>query len=914
MITTDINVICPDNLKLYLIQNRVFNHAHYFSKKNVLDSAFYTYEKEDVLSYALNRNVSFAIAKKNFESFHLLTDNKNFSGDESITLIKLRELRDNAITNGYLHKPDYMNQYALKSRPVIIIGYTKNDYDLISAFKSLNIDISNSFKEVKDFLNVYHDNFIEKVILYGESWIEVLEGLNWLCSEVSNDIKGGKVDFADYQIVCPSSYFSIVKNTASLFNLPVSVPIDCVRNIKEVKEFINDVKGGMSLDDLAIKASLIRNTTAQSAIIKVLSTIYTLKKKRNIDLPLNLLVEYLESSLSSAIDFDDGIEGISVVDNLVDLVPSKHLLVLGFSDALVSVSKDNGMIADAYKRRFTYEQLSTEENKSKELIIKDNLSLSQNVRMSRAANDCFQEYPKVFFLKGSDWISEIDNSINEYDSYGSVIGEGRKDLSFYHSILHNRYDSVRYEDDMAEAISKNAKGSANVYCSYDNDFDSDEETQEYFRNYFEENSKIELSHTSLDCYMNNPFSYYCKNILKLKGSSNFTNIAGQLIHAHAEERDLFDFDKTVDNLLNGARHPIPEIFCGMNRNQLIYFLKNADLNFTGHDLGILKKFEETCGWEQIRPEEGDEFTATIDMPMNSSIRVFYDQVYRSDNDYVLVDYKTSSSTTYYVNRTNSLLGRMLQLPLYSVVFDRVMKANGMKTGDLIGSYICRIPYSAPYDLDYSGIITGYSFKKDYLPIKEDFQEAFGIDNVSKNTDFIKNLSDEKVMLTSKNDISKEGVKYNLICKIQDFITKDLTFGAKSDSLYPNGSPSTDGLGINDRIKSATLTSYFYCLKYLREGRLTDKDNPNRIKWFPVYPTYVYYNGSNKAMAEDDYPDISFTRPYQKHEIVIADFDESTLSSVHGDYDGMKMPDGGLIDDEVKDDAIDDATEDSKKEN
>lgn len=111
---------------------------------------------------------------------------------------------------------------------------------------------------------------------------------------------------------------------------------------------------------------------------------------------MDLLVEYLESSLSSAIDFDDGIEGIGVVDNLVDLVPSKHLLVLGFSDALVSVSKDNGMIADAYKRRFTYEQLSTEENKSKELIIKDNLSLSQNVRMSRAANDCFQEYPKVF--------------------------------------------------------------------------------------------------------------------------------------------------------------------------------------------------------------------------------------------------------------------------------------------------------------------------------------------------------------------------------------------------------------------------------------------------------------------------------------------------------------------------------------
>lgn len=64
MITTDINVICPDNLKLYLIQNRVFNHAHYFSKKDVLDSAFYTYEKEDVLSYALNRNVSFAIAKR----------------------------------------------------------------------------------------------------------------------------------------------------------------------------------------------------------------------------------------------------------------------------------------------------------------------------------------------------------------------------------------------------------------------------------------------------------------------------------------------------------------------------------------------------------------------------------------------------------------------------------------------------------------------------------------------------------------------------------------------------------------------------------------------------------------------------------------------------------------------------------
>ena len=75
---------------------------------------------------------------------------------------------------------------------------------------------------------------------------------------------------------------------------------------------------------------------------------------------------------------------------------------------------------------------------------------------------------------------------------------------------------------------------------------------------------------------------------------------------------------------------------------------------------------------------------------------------------------------------------------------------------------------------------------------------------------------------------------------------------------------------------------------------------------------MLFRSSNKALAEDDYPDISFTRPYQKHEIVIADFDDSTLSSVHGDYDGMKMPDGGLIDDEVKDDAIDDATEDYKK--
>lgn len=51
MITTDINVICPDNLKLYLIQNRAFNHAHYFSKKDVLDSAFYTYEKK--MSYRM---------------------------------------------------------------------------------------------------------------------------------------------------------------------------------------------------------------------------------------------------------------------------------------------------------------------------------------------------------------------------------------------------------------------------------------------------------------------------------------------------------------------------------------------------------------------------------------------------------------------------------------------------------------------------------------------------------------------------------------------------------------------------------------------------------------------------------------------------------------------------------------------
>lgn len=894
----DCNIICPDYLKFFFLENQTFKHAHFFSKKIVLDSVFPSYEDEDVLEYAHTKNITYAIANKFFSNVRLLKD-KPSNVSTTNTIEKLYATRKEIDDLHLLHYPDSISKYALTSRPILIIGYTLHDTDLTAALNSLGIDCQSCLHDISEYLENGKKSYEGKIVRYAESWIEALFGFSWLCERISKEIStSNDIDYSKFTIACPKDYFNLVQNTADLFNIPVSIPIDTAKNLPEAYDLLKDVSNGADLESIISKVDQFKSQSLKNLCVKALSVIYTLQEEKGILLNTSLFAEYLSSKLNKQFDYNRWSEGIKVTNDLTGIQPVEHLLVLGFSDALISSGKDNGLIQDNYKNDFTYETLTTEKNKSKEKSIRDYLTVCDDVCLTKAKSDNFREYPPAFFVKRCGWLEEVEENSKEYNSYGAISEfenenkeklHSRADLDFYSSIFHDRYDKIRVQNNFAKAIESYENGRyAIAYDCYDNDFDSDMETQEFFREMF--SGTIYLSHSSLDQYQSNPFSYFCSRVLKLSSSDHFVNILGKLVHAHAEERDTFNLEKTIDNLLNDSKNPMPEELEGMNRNQQIYFLRNADKVFEQEVLPTLKDVEDYLGLKQVKPLKGDEFRGSIQMPNDSVFTCYFDQVYtRNDKDYVIVDYKTSKNPKNYVNREHSLVGRVLQLPLYNVFFNEVMKQNMQLEMPLAGSYICAIPYSEPYKMMEKNKFVGYTLSFESLYSHDDAKEKFDLGK----SKLINDLATVKEFKSgSDKEKTREYIDLEKIAAIQNQITRGKSFGPSIDSLYPNKNPDTNNLNVyqvNERIKASALNAYFNCINYLRNGRLpVDDSHKQKIRWFPVYPIAIYKNGVVKT-CDDDYPDISFTQKYQRHLISITGFDPSN-TKMHDDFDDMEIPD------------------------
>lgn len=875
--TRDLNVICPENLKSMFVQLGCFSHPHFFSKKDVMRAAFPFYEDEDVLAFAQEEGKTYAASKKAFENFSLFKD--KLDGYPTYTIKILAEERQKALSLGLLHEPNYLLAYSLKKRHTLILGYHQEDTDLVKALASLGLDFDKCYVDILNYFEKKKTN--KTVIKFNEAWVETMWGMSWLSKEIEQHSTGDDVDLSLFQIVCPDTYFNIVSSTASLFNIPLVLPIDAIKNIPEAHDIIESFET-KTIEELSKDIEAIKNQDVKNKITKAIQTLNQVAS-----LSEDLKKEYIIDSLSEAYPFDRGLKGISVSNDLTHLSPSSVLLVLGFSDNLVTSKKDNGAVIDFYKERVTLQPNTVNQNKSIEKSVKEVLNICNEVRISRSENDNFINYPPVFFNKNG-WINEIEEN-HKYESYGEEIGQGRKDLAFYQAVFHSRFDQIRLRDPMAYAISKESPKSASLFHSYVNDFDDDSETQNYFKDYFSK-EKIKLSHSSLDGYQNNPFNFYCTNVLKLQTASNFINLAGQLIHAHAERREKFKLEETLDSL----KEDLPTQLEGMNEKQVLYFLTNADKVFEKLVLPTLEEAEDLIGLNQLNPSKGDEFKITSYFPLNCIATAYFDQVYVHRDGYVLVDYKTAKKSNPYVGLMEAMLGRKLQLPLYSLLFEREKERIFPKgeNDKLLGSFICNVPFSSPYEKKLSNTFVGFQLTEQSI-----YEKPKG-----KRTSPVRRLDDVKKLREDKS-VNPEYIKLQNLMMMQDQMTENLSFGEEADKTYPTGSPSTHGLSISQRIVSMALTSFYHCVDCLRNGRLKTEHG---VKWFPVYPTYFFNNGKNIQIGMDDFDDISFVEKYQVHQLLILSPARIAASLHYNDFDNLEVSDEDVLSDEDDDDGDDDS--------
>lgn len=876
--TRDINVVCPDHLQLLLIQSGRFPHAHYFTKKEVLKASFPFYEDQDILSFAQKEGKTFASSKKAFDNFSLFKEDlKEYL---TYTVKVLANQRKKALEYRLLHEPDYLLSYSLKKRPCLILGYHEEDRDLVEALNHLGMDFNACHTSILDFFNIHNAKNV--VYRFNESWIEVMFGLSWLARKIEEHSKKGHLDFYEFQIVCPASYNNILSSSSSLFNIPLSLPIDAIKNIPEASDIIETFQS-KSLSQLSSEIGSLKNNEVRSRITKALQTLTQVT-----GLNEELKQEYLTQALENPYTFDKGLKGITVHNALADASPTTVLLVLGFSDSLVPSKKDNGAIADAVKGQVTYEPSTVFQNRSTEQSVKEVLNLSSNVRISKSDNDNFDAYPDVFFLKNG-WLEEKEwDDDKTYESYGMEEDGVRKDLALYQAVFHSRYDKIRLRDPLAYSIDKNAKKSASLFHSYQNDFDDDKKTQDYFRNYYAD-KPIYLSHSSLDTYQNNPFNFFCSNILKLRSPTNFITLAGQLIHSHAELRKDFNLDKKLTSL----SEDLPEELDGMNRNQVLYFLKNADLVFQEFILPGLEETERKIALTQVRPKENEEYKLRSPLPLNSIATAYFDQVYSRNDGYVLVDYKTGSKSDYYVGLLEAMFGRKLQLPFYSILF--AMEKGTLpgidSSKDLLGSFICNVPYSKA--AKKKGVFVGFQFAKEDLYVKEK----------GERTSCVKRL-DQVNKEDSKGDVTSMYLMVEDVKLMQDKMTENLSFGKEADATYPSGSPKTMNLSLAERIVSMALTSYYHCVSCLRNGRLKTEEG---IRWFPVYPASIFSKGKNNKIGFDDFGDISFVEDFQVHQLINVK-KEDLENLTYNDFDNLQISKEALLsegEDDVDEDDFDD---------
>lgn len=858
------NIVCPENAKSFLVRFGAFEHPHFFSKEEVFSLAFLSYEDEDVLKLAQLRNLSFNHSKQVMKSASLL---KDWDEEKAPTtsLEKLWHHRRVAIEAGLLRKADPLSVHAFRCRPVALFGCSRSDRTLLEALGKLNVNPT--WMGLDEFLDGKETTIVHS---YPEAWVEILFGLSWLCGEIERLHRKGPFLLSDVQIVCPRGYLNSLQGIATMFRLPLSFPIDSMNNLPEVKDLMGEFQKA-GLEGIEGKIDSLFHDSARKKLIRAYRTLSTLSSLRPA-----LQSEYLTSSLEDPYAFSPAYESIHVATDLKSAKPSSACLVLGFSDALVPSKKDNGLIGDRHKGEFSYLSTAVEENEVAEEEVKTALSLSSSLRVSCAENDGFLEYPPVAFHK-REWLS-YQRGEEDYVSRASEKGGAREDLAFYHAVFHDRYDAIRLEDPMAMAIAKTSPPSARAYASYDNDFDDDEETQDYFRRMFE--GTIKLSHSSIDAYQANPFNYYCSKVLKLSTSTNFKAIAGSLIHLHAEQRGSFDFDRSVEKLLEGLPDPIE----GMHREQLLYFLKNADRNFVEFDLPTFEAVERFCGLSQVRPSSGkEEFQASLPMPLDSVLTVYYDQVYQREGGYLLVDYKTAKKADYYVGILEALLGRKLQLPLYSFAFDEVRKRFPEIEGEgkLFGSFICCLPYAVEGILSPHRLFAGFQYakgegEKGELCSSKEAREVFGKGNPPI-------LALNSLTPPSSSEEKEKGDDLSKAFALQDAATASLSFGEKIDALFPGGSPSTEGLPPPERILSSALTTYLFVVQSLRRGRIRTGKG---VRWFPVYPAYLYHRGKLSSIGFGDYEDVAFPRPYQKHLLSLDEKPKARAS--YDDFDSLSQ--------------------------
>lgn len=886
-----INLIVPESIKKAIINQASILPIHFYTKEEIYQICTYSYDDNQTVKYAIIEKLNFLDAKKELNLLSKLIDkiDENYSNKEIELFKYYKAKKDKAINLELLTSQKY-KLTSLKNYETYIYGYANLPSPLTRLLKENSINYT--FLNDDEFSKVFNVkiNTNSRIIKnYKEVSLECFLQLNSL---IKNIVSNEKFNSNDYLIVCPNQYIPSLIQHSNLFNLVLNYPTNKIINLESVRKIIDDFS--TNLDVNYLKNILVQYDNnlpnyLQSifdSINKILNSISFGLEKDN-KLTQKIVKQYLEFKSQASYQKDKYYDGIKVSTSLDSASFKKHLYILGLNDNLISSSKDNDLIADKYKENLSYLETSYIKDQNKIKNLETLVKLSSNVNLSFSLSDPLNNYSISNLLPNNIKhehdsnsnliISEIPNQ--NFELIGSTYNLNNsasidKNLAFYAGIHNERAKKINENDAFFKyIISQHNYNLTNYISSYTNQFKAKDNT--IFKNMFAYNKdgkNFSISHSSLDCYLNDPFDFYCKYVLKLPSKSTPQTLIGTIAHTLIEKRNKsIDFEEEFNSALNKLSDKSLE---GYSVPEIKYFAKKAYLNAKNYIIPGIVDFETTTNFKQLFINDGEEFSFNYKLEptddnfdpilVNGSIDSIF--INEDSKKAIIIDFKTSSNPGSYFNKSKNIFGRLLQLPFYSLFFNLLKdKYPKLKDYSLLGAYILSIyePDSYIHSFKIKGgantshLLNGFSL----FTYEQSKQKLF-----TNYSSFIDGDDFRFLQNTDEIKLNKIPVKYSLYLKdikykldkltISNFLELDET---ENKVIITNLEKSIKYIFINIALLELVYMSY-----HIRNGfpSLKFKDS-----YFPIFTSY-YKN--TPIDSYQNYKDISFADSSQKHQIYYKD--------------------------------------------
>ncbi len=716
-------IICPNDIKMQLLNNNSnLSNMKFMTKNEYLNKYFFSYD-EQAIYYLINKyNYNIDVAKVYLDNLYVIDENKNYKNDK---LNFLKELKIDLINNKLLNYSKTFKNY-LTNFDVEVKGYY--DLDLYEE-KALNY----SFKSIKSVINkpVFEYNTLEEEV--NGTCIKIIELIN----------KGININNI-YLCNINDEYLYTIKKLFNYYKIPINLNIkNSIYSSKIVSNYLET--GEVNLDDTSI---------TNKKLVSVINSLSFLDNST--DIYKNILIDKLKNTYYPNDKYDNAV-------NIKDLFSHEfseddYVFVLGFNqDNLPKIRKDIDYISDNIKEEVSMYKTNYLNNREKE-IVTYLLSRIPNLCLSYKLNSSFNEYYPSSLIKELDL--EVIKDNNDNYSYSNIYNE------LHLAEMLDKYNLYNEKDELIDILNSHYKIPYNTYSNSYTGINNDLYIRSIIR-------PLRMSYTALNSYNECGFKYYLNYVLKINSyEDTFEAFIGSMYHKILSlyRKTIFNFEEEYNKYLEKRELSLKE-------RLLLVRIKKELLDF----IGIIKHQNEYTEYKDELYEK--EAKVLIDKKVSVEFVGYIDKImYRKnieDTYFSIVDYKTGTIDTH-IEPVKYGLHMQLPVYLYLIHYGKVF-TNPIFTGIYYQNILFKYPtWSNKLEKEEK---TKY-YLNGYSTNQVDILEKFDI--TYKDSELIKSMkyTDEKGFDRFSKVIDNDTL-YNLIKYTKDEIETKLDSILESDfSINP----------------------------------------------------------------------------------------------------------------------------------